>query len=63
MGIVGYANSSYAGDLKDRKSIMGYYFFLKGTIITWSSKRQQIVSASTFEAKYVVMRYGAREEI
>lgn len=27
-GVVGYADSSYAGDLKDRKSITRYCFFL-----------------------------------
>ena len=38
LGVVGYADSSYAGDLEDRKSITEYYFFLSGAIVTWCSK-------------------------
>ena len=34
LGIVGYADSSYAGDLEDKKSITGYCFFLAGAIVT-----------------------------
>lgn len=37
-GIVSYANSHYAEDLKDKKSIRGYFFFLKRVVTTWSSK-------------------------
>ena len=34
MGIMGYVDSSYAGDIEDRKSIIRYYFFFgKGIII------------------------------
>lgn len=33
--ILGYADSSYKKDLKDKKSITGYYFFLGREIITW----------------------------
>ena len=39
MGVVGYADSSYAGDIEDRKSITEYYFFLNRGVITWCSKR------------------------
>ena len=62
-GIVGYANSSYAGDLDDRKWITGYYFFLGGGIITWCNKRQRTVSTSTLEAEYMAMSYRAREDV
>ena len=34
IGVVEYADSSYTGDIKDRKSIIGYYFFLGGGVIT-----------------------------
>lgn len=62
-GIVGYADSSYAGDIDDRKSITGYCFFLGGAITTWCSKRQRTVSTSTSEAEYVAMSHGAREGV
>lgn len=38
-GLVGYADSNFAGDPKDRKSVIGYYFFLNGVIVSWSSKK------------------------
>ena len=38
-GMVGYIDSSYAGDFEDKKSITEYCFFLRGAIITWYSKR------------------------
>lgn len=62
-GIVGYADSSYAGGIEDRKSITGYCFFLGGAITTWCSKRQRTVSTSTSEAEYVAMSHGAREGV
>ena len=34
MGVVGYADSSYAGDIEDSKSIIRYYFFFDGDVIT-----------------------------
>lgn len=63
MGVVGYANSSYASDLEDRKSITGYCFFLGGAIVIWCSKRQRTVLTSTSEAEYVAVSQGAREGV
>ena len=62
-GAVGYADSSYVGDIDDRKSITGYCFFFGGAITTWCSKRQRTVSTSMSEAKYVAMSHGAREGV
>lgn len=31
--MVGYTNSNYTGNLKDKKSIIEYYFFLVGVIV------------------------------
>ena len=63
LGIVGYADSSYAGNLEDKKSITGNYFFLAGAIVTWYSKRQCTVLTSISEAEYVAMSQGAREGV
>lgn len=38
LGMVEYADSSYAGNLKNRKSITGYSFFPDRAIVTWCSK-------------------------
>lgn len=61
--MVGYANSSYAGNLENKKSITGYCFFLSGAIVTWCSKQQRTVSISTSKAKYVAVSQGTREGV
>lgn len=63
LGVVGYADSNYAGDLEDKKSITGYCFFLAGAIATWCSKRQRTFLISTSEAEYVIVSQGAREGV
>ena len=63
LGVVRYADSSYAGNLEDRKSITEYCFFLGGAIVTWYSKQHYTISTSTSEAEYVAMSQGARKEV
>lgn len=46
-GLIGYGDSNFAGDLEDRKSVMGYCFFLNGAVVSRSSKKQKTVSTST----------------
>ncbi|KAI5344794.1 hypothetical protein L3X38_012671 [Prunus dulcis] len=50
---VDFTNSDYAGDIDDRKSTSGHVFMLNSGAITWSSKKQQIVTLSTTEAEFV----------
>ena len=61
--MVEYVDSSYAGDLEDRKSITGYCFFFGGAIVTWYSKQQRIVLISISKVKYVAMNQEAKEEV
>jgi hypothetical protein len=51
--LVGFSDSDYAGDLNDRKSTSGYVFMLGTGVVSWSSKKQPIVTLSTTEAEYV----------
>ena len=62
-GLKSYADSNFAGNPEDRKSVMGYCFFLNGTVVSWSSKKQRIVSTSTTEAEYIALGHGAREAV
>lgn len=48
-----YSDSDYAGDLDTRRSTTGYVCFLSGAAISWSSKRQPVVTLSTTEAEFV----------
>lgn len=52
-GLLAYTDSDFAGDLDDRKSTSGFVFLLGSGVVSWSSKKQPVVSLSTIEAKYI----------
>ena len=62
-GLIGYADSNFAGDPEDQKSIMENCFSLNGAVDLWSSKKQQTVSTSTKEAEYIALGHAAREAV
>jgi hypothetical protein len=51
--LVGFSVSDYAGDLDDRKSTSGYVFLLSGAAVSWSSKKQLVVTLSTTEVEFI----------
>ncbi|XP_046856030.1 secreted RxLR effector protein 161-like [Xenia sp. Carnegie-2017] len=55
--LVGYSDSDWRGNASHRKSISGYAFLLSegGPLISWKSKKQQVVALSTCEAEYIAM--------
>ena len=56
-----YSDSSYADNKKDRKSTSGYCTYVGGNLVTWRSKKQNIVSRSSAEAEYRSMAQTACE--
>ncbi|CAL8176432.1 unnamed protein product [Prunus armeniaca] len=48
-----YTDSDYAGDQEDRKSTSGYVFLFSSGVVSWSSKKQPIVTLSTTEAEFI----------
>ena len=48
--LLGYTDSNYAGDVDDSRSTSGYVFLMSGRAVTWSSRKQPIVTLSTTEA-------------
>ena len=55
-----YADSNFTEDISERKSTMGYCFFL---VISWCSKKQCTVSTSTTEAEYIAIGHAARQVV
>lgn len=52
--LVGYCDADWAGCVEDRKSTFGGCFFLGNNLIVWFRKKQNFISLSTAEAKYIV---------
>lgn len=61
--LIGYGDSSYAGDSEDRKSVIRYCYFINRAIVFWYSKKQITVLTSTIEAKYIALGHATREAI
>jgi hypothetical protein len=61
--VVGYCDADYAGDVDTRRSTGGYVFIMNGAAITWQSKRQATIAASTTEAEYIAAASAVKESL
>ena len=51
--LAGYSDADWAGNVDDRKSTLGGYFYLGNNLVSLMSKKQNSVSLSTAEAEYI----------
>ncbi|XP_047253748.1 secreted RxLR effector protein 161-like [Capsicum annuum] len=51
--LIGFTDSDYAGDQDSRKSTSAYVFMLGTMVVSWSSKKQTVVTLSSTEAEFV----------
>jgi hypothetical protein len=61
-GLEGYTDAD--GATQERRcTISGYTFLIDGSAISWGSRKQELVTLSTAEAKYITMMHAAKEAI
>ena len=57
---MGYTDADGASQ-PHRRAISGYAFLIDGGAVSWSSKKQELVTLSTAEAEYVAATHAAKE--
>jgi hypothetical protein len=61
-GLLGYTDTD-GNSNGDQHAISGYVFLVNGGAVSWSLKRQEIISLLTMESEYVAATHAAKEAI
>ncbi|KAI3421371.1 uncharacterized protein J3R85_012404 [Psidium guajava] len=59
--IEAYTDADWAGSIVDRRSTSGYCSFVGGNLVTWRSKKQNVVARSSAEAEFRAVAHGICE--
>ena len=56
-----YTDAAWAGSVTDRRSISRYCTFVGGNLVTWQSKKQNVIAWSSAKAKFRVVAHAVCE--
>ncbi|WJZ85526.1 hypothetical protein VitviT2T_005054 [Vitis vinifera] len=56
-----YTDANWVGAVDDRRLTSGYFTFVSGNLVTWKSKKQNVVARLSAEAKFRGMTLGLCE--
>ena len=56
-----YTNVDWTGSMIDRRSTFGYCTFIGGNLVTWRSKKQNVVARSSAKAEFRLVAHGICE--
>jgi hypothetical protein len=59
--VIGYSDADWAGCVVDRRSTARYFTFVGGNLVSWKSKKQNIVALSSAKAEFRGMVKGICE--
>ena len=59
--IENYTDADWAGSIVDRRSTSGYCSFVGGNLVTWRSKKQNVVDRSSADAEFRDLAHGICE--
>ncbi|CDO69616.1 hypothetical protein BN946_scf184851.g4 [Trametes cinnabarina] len=62
-GIQGFSDTDWGSSTEHCHSISGYVFTLDGGVISWSSKKQNVVALSSTEAEYIALTHASKEAL
>ena len=60
--LLGYSDADGATQ-EHRHAISGYAFLIDGGVVSWSSRKQELITLSTAEAEYVAATHAAKEAL
>ncbi|XP_039001819.1 secreted RxLR effector protein 161-like [Hibiscus syriacus] len=63
MALTGFADANWGSDVDDRRSTSGFCIYFCGNLVSWSSRKQQVVARSTAEAEYRSVACAAAEMV
>ena len=63
LDLLAYTDVDWVSDRDDRKSVSGYFTLVGGNLVTWRSKKQQVVALSSAEAEFHAIAKGITEVI